>query len=77
MADAVDLKFTLLEPYVHVTIEYVSIINGALQPSTSLRMLGSSGTISKKSKGMAKWQRHFIGHYGGKCTKKIAAERTL
>jgi hypothetical protein len=27
-----------------------------------------------KSKGRAKWQRPFMEHYGGKCTKAIAAE---
>jgi hypothetical protein len=34
-----------------------------------------SGALNPK--GRAKWQRHFMGHYGGKCAKAIAAELLL
>jgi hypothetical protein len=37
-------------------------------------MLGSSGTISKKSKGRENEQRHFIENDQEKCTKSIATE---
>jgi hypothetical protein len=40
-------------------------------------MLGSSGANSKKSKGRAKWQRHFRDNYEVKCTKNITTELLL